>query len=355
MNNKNLKPFKLFALKNFPFIEADFDAITNYELLCKIVEYLNKVIASQNETIENVQDLSNAFNELYNYVHDYFDNLDVQEEINNKLDEMVEDGTLEEIIARYVTNALTINSNESDTNSINKKFKNIHVETKYYNGNLYYITHLTNITDLQVLATNDNFNDPKTDAESVYSCAMTSSFDVLLNTSPFNISTLDPLGYQKSNNAVYTPASTPNYLWYACFDANNDMTLIDGHVVTNINDFTNYKNVCTGFEALYIDGNQVAIEDTDLARRQVLAQLNDKSYLIITTGGRNAIESGSSYADLKTVLSLYDVVNAISVDGGGSTQTFINKVSLIPPADMLSIDGRIVPICLGFKVGVLND
>ena len=102
MNNKNLKPFKLFALKNFPFIEADFDAITNYELLCKIVEYLNNVIASQNETMENVQNLSNAFNQLYNYVHDYFDTLDVQEEINNKLDEMVEEGTLQEIIADYL-------------------------------------------------------------------------------------------------------------------------------------------------------------------------------------------------------------------------------------------------------------
>ncbi|MBO7044024.1 hypothetical protein J6W34_05760, partial [bacterium] len=102
MNNKNLKPFKLFALKNFPFIEADFDAITNYELLCKIVEYLNNVIASQNETMENVQELSTAFNQLYDYVNNYFDNLDVQEEINNKLDEMVEQGTLQEIIAEYL-------------------------------------------------------------------------------------------------------------------------------------------------------------------------------------------------------------------------------------------------------------
>ena len=102
MNNKNLKPFKLFALKNFPFIEADFDAITNYELLCKIVEYLNNVIASQNETMENVQELSTAFNQLYDYVNNYFDNLDVQEEINNKLDDMVEAGTLQEIIADYL-------------------------------------------------------------------------------------------------------------------------------------------------------------------------------------------------------------------------------------------------------------
>lgn len=42
------------------------------------------------------------FNELYAYVHDYFDNLDVQEEINNKLDDMADDGTLQEIIGSYL-------------------------------------------------------------------------------------------------------------------------------------------------------------------------------------------------------------------------------------------------------------
>lgn len=40
--------------------------------------------------------------DLYNFVHDYFKNLDVQEEIDNKLDEMVEDGTLAAIVNKMV-------------------------------------------------------------------------------------------------------------------------------------------------------------------------------------------------------------------------------------------------------------
>ena len=32
------------VLQSFPFIDEDFDAITNYELLCKVVEYLNKTV-----------------------------------------------------------------------------------------------------------------------------------------------------------------------------------------------------------------------------------------------------------------------------------------------------------------------
>ena len=41
MNKPNyiiITPFKRWTIQNFPFIEEDFDAITNYQLLCKIVE-----------------------------------------------------------------------------------------------------------------------------------------------------------------------------------------------------------------------------------------------------------------------------------------------------------------------------
>ena len=91
---KRLTPFKRCVLQNFPFIEADFDALTNYGLLCKVVAYLNKVIDSQNEVQGVTEEIVTAFNNLYDYVKNYFDNLDVQEEINNKLDQMAEDGTL---------------------------------------------------------------------------------------------------------------------------------------------------------------------------------------------------------------------------------------------------------------------
>lgn len=86
--------FRRCVLQNFPFIEQDFDALTDYQLLCKVVEYLNKVITSQNEVTDITESLAIAFNDLHSFVDNYFDNLDVQEEINNKLDQMAEDGTL---------------------------------------------------------------------------------------------------------------------------------------------------------------------------------------------------------------------------------------------------------------------
>ena len=99
-----LTPFKLQVLQSFPFIDADFDALTNYELLCKVVEYLNI-------TTENVNLLDDNFKELYNYVNTYFDNLDVQEEVNNKLDEMAESGELAEIINLYINSNAVMSFN----------------------------------------------------------------------------------------------------------------------------------------------------------------------------------------------------------------------------------------------------
>lgn len=101
-NIKKLPLFVRCVIQNFPFIEEDFDALTNYELISKVVEYLNKVITSQNEVIGVANNLSAEFEQLHNYVSTYFENLDVQEEINNKLDEMAEDGTLQEIITAYL-------------------------------------------------------------------------------------------------------------------------------------------------------------------------------------------------------------------------------------------------------------
>ena len=102
MNFKQLVLMNLQALTNFPYIEKDFDAVTDYELLCLVVDHLNEVIKNSNEQNTVIQNLYNAFVALKDYVDNYFDNLDVQEEIDNKLDEMAKSGELADIIAQYL-------------------------------------------------------------------------------------------------------------------------------------------------------------------------------------------------------------------------------------------------------------
>lgn len=93
-----LTPFKLFVKRAFPYFETNFDAMTNWELFGELSNYLNEIRENQNTVQENQGIVQENFDTLFNYVNDYFDNLDVQEEINNKLDIMVQEGELQQII-----------------------------------------------------------------------------------------------------------------------------------------------------------------------------------------------------------------------------------------------------------------
>ena len=81
-----------------------------YDRVNMLVRMFNKLSKNTKDEIESfettinetVDDYIGKFNDLHDYVMDYFDNLDVQEEINNKLDDMVEQGTLQPIIYEYL-------------------------------------------------------------------------------------------------------------------------------------------------------------------------------------------------------------------------------------------------------------
>ena len=102
-NYKKMRPFKWFILENFPFLEDSIDVLNNYQLFCKLGEEINKNRDAINNIGVSTEDLVTAFNNLYDYVNEYFENLDVQDEINNKLDQMVEDGTMDILLQRVIS------------------------------------------------------------------------------------------------------------------------------------------------------------------------------------------------------------------------------------------------------------
>lgn len=67
-----------------------------------VLQQVARMYAKMQEVVKFVNKYIEEFHGLYTYVHDYFDNLDLQQEVNNKLDAMAEDGTLQEIIADYI-------------------------------------------------------------------------------------------------------------------------------------------------------------------------------------------------------------------------------------------------------------
>ena len=98
-----ISPFKYQLIQAFPFIADDFDQLTAYGLFCRLAEKVNELVTNNNNLNDDMVLYIQKFNALKTYVETYLENLDVQDEIDNKLDEMVENGTLTEIISSYIT------------------------------------------------------------------------------------------------------------------------------------------------------------------------------------------------------------------------------------------------------------
>lgn len=101
-------PFVRFVASAVPMV---FDnSLSYYEALCalwkwmqdNLVDIINHNATVTEQYIDYDLHTRELFIELKSYVDNYFDNLDVQEEINNKLDQMAEDGELQQIIADYL-------------------------------------------------------------------------------------------------------------------------------------------------------------------------------------------------------------------------------------------------------------
>lgn len=145
----NMKPFRFWCQKALPLVYDD--SLSYYEVLCKMADYMNNFLTdlttvedsmtefgqqfvlnqqflnSMAEQLgQNVEDLETYINErmsdfmeaytqLQTYVNTYFDNLDVQTQINNKLDEMAEDGTFNTLFDPVITTWMTTKTAQIDS------------------------------------------------------------------------------------------------------------------------------------------------------------------------------------------------------------------------------------------------
>lgn len=84
----HIRPFRFWCQKVLPLVYDD--SLSYYELLNKVVKYLNDVI-------EDVNALGTAFQALEDSLNHY-----VEDVVEERLDQMVEDGTLDDIISEVL-------------------------------------------------------------------------------------------------------------------------------------------------------------------------------------------------------------------------------------------------------------
>lgn len=109
----------------------DVESGTCLQQTSRMYAKVNQLVRSVNDQNETIADYVQQFIDLRNFVDDYFDNLDVQEEINHKIDEMAENGELGEYFAEYVTPPLNAIDEKVDSNNvaINTKVDNYNQAT----------------------------------------------------------------------------------------------------------------------------------------------------------------------------------------------------------------------------------
>lgn len=107
MNNlkpiKELPPFLKFCYTVGMLPTSYKISMTYEEQVLEAIRYIKEeiipVITNHGLALTELQE---KFIELVNYIDEYLENLDLQDEVNNKLDEMAESGELQEIITSYI-------------------------------------------------------------------------------------------------------------------------------------------------------------------------------------------------------------------------------------------------------------
>ncbi len=84
-----LYPFKAWVQQNLPAVYDD--SLSYTDLLSKLLYYINGLVTNNDL-------LSKDMKKLFDYINNYFLDLDVQQNVDKKLDEMAKDGTLDKII-----------------------------------------------------------------------------------------------------------------------------------------------------------------------------------------------------------------------------------------------------------------
>lgn len=96
----DLKPFRYWCQKVLPLVYDD--SLSYYELLAKVVTYLNQAMEDVETLNEDVTNLFAAYEELQGWVTDYFENGGIDADIDDAIDRMVESGAFGAIVNEKV-------------------------------------------------------------------------------------------------------------------------------------------------------------------------------------------------------------------------------------------------------------
>ena len=366
----NVPPFVKFVCANVPMVFDD--SLSYYEALCALWKYvqgmtdvINNNATLEEEYIEKFNELSGKFDELKTYVETYFDNLDVQEEINNKLDAMAEDGTLKEIMQpyfdnlayTYTINEITIEQGKHTEDGKSTDYWITHIPHLDSEGNIIPIKHGT--ADDAMLAADI------TSSETALSFAHRKNATLCVNASIYDANTASPY-FKKPvgpiivdgtlvSNFPIPDTSTRTYILGIKED--NSMEVFAPETTPLELEQAGVVNTIVAFDQVIEDGVITGTYTQTPYSWQLLGQNTDTLdiYIFTCNGGNIGSQPGIKLADACQYLLDKGCDFAYRLDQGGSTTTVYNGTMLNMMIDDYGRTVRKVPDFLYFAKPLVNN
>lgn len=142
---QTLRPFTKFCMSIGAIPSSYLNSLSYYETLLWLINFLEKtIIPAMENSFDAITELQELYIELKNYIDNYFNTTDFQQQINNKLDEMAENGTLANIINNFTINCILSFKTVNKMIENNFVLKNSVCKTLGYynendNGGAYYL------------------------------------------------------------------------------------------------------------------------------------------------------------------------------------------------------------------------
>ena len=326
-----------------------------YARVNMLIRMFNKLSKNTKTLVENYIE---QFNELHDYVHDYFDNLDVQEEINNKLDAMIEDGTLDAIIMPYLDSYhqdfLDFEKLMNWDSITTTKYRDETADCDYYITEIPFQNEYTGNNIIRVgLADDDitlNSLEEPTDFASRHKSPIVTNGGIFTSTAEnpraIGIVIKDGVLLKDDGNAgTY-------YRDLLCIKENGDMDYVPmAGANAQLLISQGYKDVILGFFGLIkdhvvVDYSDFSPSSIEAGPKNIICRKDNGDYLILTCDGRTLDNKGLSISDCVRILTAYNVKFAFALDGGGSASTVVKGEKINRNIDSGGTVERKVPTLL---------
>ena len=350
----NVPPFVRYCAMLIPTVFDD--SLSYYEALCALSNWIQKnLVEVVNNNAEVTEEYIQLTKDLKTYVDTYFDNLDVQEEVNNKLDAMVEDGTLDEIINQEIFGNLSdaITTVEGEIGDMTK-LQTVNKDTlvnAINSANLNHIDELRNEYGQFYNYFTVPINNPWYEQISVFKDVQSNNYSYYFDKTKFkgintgNTFIVDPSNTESvttQDGSAEHPYSTISYAMHRSTIANGDTLYLKAGKYTR--NQCNYNYTISGYTTCNLSINIIAEDGVILTCADDLSWTQDSEYTNVYYATRSGVTSVFSliknekgvYPQLTKVTSLSAVrttayswflnSNVVYVNLGGETVTNANVI-----------------------------